>query len=442
MSEQSHTISNVDYVVIRGTLEVLENLHVGGDKPDIVETYNDLKSATESVDEKSPTAAEFIKDVNGKAVLPASTLKGGLRRLLADQTVVGQLFGDGKENDTANTGVIGALYVSHATQSCDQALSDHVRNRISRKSGAVEHGALFAKKIAKPGTLFSFTWRFTPPQDQDDLSSLKALLNRMRAPEGFMLGSGQRLGMGRMILCDNAANPLRITKHVYVDGGYERCELHSETIGEWLGETTAASESNNTCTYRLSLTCPGPFMTHDPAKTDAPDSVTLMRGNHPHLPTSSLSGALRQKAAWYALNTNQDGDDFSKVLKSTDDPGDLTTVEQLFGVTGWQGALGIAACICVEEGEEQCISSVGIDRFTGGTLDAGPKTWKVRNGVKFDITLQLKDRKHVDEQALTNFLNGYLNYLKRDGLQLGAGAATGYGWFEVEWTGDTQGEHQ
>ena len=117
------------------------------------------------------------------------------------------------------------------------------------------------------------------------------------------------------------------------------------------------------------------------------------------------------------------------------DVGKLSSVERLFGVTGWRGRVIVGdlawAAPPVAADAIQDLTSVSIDRFTGGGRDGALYTTQVFLDPAFDLRARL-DRTGAlvtdDDAALFDAL---IADLTTNGLFLGHGAAKGFGWFAV-----------
>jgi CRISPR/Cas system CSM-associated protein Csm3 (group 7 of RAMP superfamily) len=327
------------------------------------------------------------------------------------------------------------------------------RTRIDRASGTVEDGKLFYQEMLAPDCRFPLRFRLAAGDNREQLlKDFIGLLSGLEdAPASLGKATGQ--GLGRV----------RIDK-----GSISVTELSLDpTTLEWRRKavTPAASPARSSDTdlrrrdFRLS--CPGPFMVLDSfgvqeAKRTRRQNdeqraqlrASMVTKNLPLLLGTSLKGVLRSRAAWIrALDLHRaamaDGgafdpakvDDPDKVLKAGGDPAGLTPVERLFGVTGFKGLLSIRN-LKVGKATPWEITSVKLDRFSGGPIDGGLFTSATFTGatLTFELALTrrglaLPDDIAKADEALFDALAGDID---KNGLMLGHGTNKGFGWFEVE----------
>lgn len=418
---------------ITGTLLTLSPLHVGSG---VVSPLGDASS---------PPVARIQRDDRKRPHIPGSTLKGVLRR--AAMAAIGQgeidlLFGEVKDRDApGRPGAIffrGASCVEpgdagafpYAAQS-GPGLFIAARTRIDRDSGVAAHNKLFLQEMVVPDSRFALSLaclgasgETAPP------AGLLALLRHAARPDGLTLGKGGNDGFGRLRL---DADSVRITlRHLDAEGELQA----ADRSGLWSAATDSTPQPAS-WQHTLDLFCAGPFLvadsSHVPATGgDEPQIVAQCQaGGQPLLLGSSLSGALRSRAAWLAALDGTDGrDDPDRVLRKAGGTGTLTPVERLFGINGFRGLLEIRRLDVAATGTVD-IASVKLDRFSGAPIDNALYATRAFIGARLTVTLALADRggttATVDDRTLADAL---LRDIAENGIALGLGENKGFGWFE------------
>ena len=116
------------------------------------------------------------------------------------------------------------------------------------------------------------------------------------------------------------------------------------------------------------------------------------------------------------------------MVRGPDDVKTLTQTERLFGVTGFRARLAIDR-LEVKKAEDFEISSVKLDRFTGGPMDNALFKTQAHRDVEVHVSLRLA---HATEADVT-FTEQLITDICREGevLVLGHGGSKGFGWFNV-----------
>jgi hypothetical protein len=243
---------------------------------------------------------------------------------------------------------------------------------------------------------------------QDELntawSALQPLLARLI--QGAQLGKGKTDGQGRVRLMEDGLSATRLS--LKVDG-----QLHRtlEKIHPLVCEQPTLDRI-----WTLSLTCEGPFAILDStvkaagAVEGAQLKAQSLSSDLPHIPGTSLMGALRAQANWLSAVSSSD----------------TGTVDTLFGTTGQRARLALES-LKVTTGRDWDITSVKLDRFSGGPIDGGLFTTRTYVGVRATARLRLND----NEPAPLVFVEKLIDHLKDDVLLLGHGTNKGFGWFTV-----------
>lgn len=411
------------HVELTGSLSVLSPLHLGNGQRGEREG---LTVRTEQGEDKPVLLSEIQRDGRGFPYLPGTSLKGALRARLTSETV-DRLFGR-LDDKNREGGVMGRLWIYGAIhQSTGPAAGpEHsvvaARTRIDRASGTADDHKLFHAEMVPPGTIFAFHARWLTNATGEALDAELAQVATALAPltdaDGVALGRGGRQGQGRVHLTEVTATL------VPWDGEPEAIAL---PIVAW----TPPGERR-----RLRLTGDGPYMILDsarrPAKTDgAAEDANVLHplldgAGHPALPGSTLLGALRARAAWL----DGGADDRDRVYAPQEA---LTATEQLFGVTGWRGLLGVDSIRVVDPGVKQIFTSVKLDRFSAAPIDGGLFAVEAFVDPVFEATLSLTPRGDgTIPQDARDLFDRLLQDVQDMGLTLGHGAARGFGWFGVE----------
>ncbi len=413
-----------------------------------------------SVPAAPQAAAAIALDWEGNPYIPATTLKGALRAAYHGEDVA-TLFGavSGKQ-DWIASGSIGAVLFDHAFSTHAKVkVIERRRTAIDRRRGAAEQNKLFAGQIAI-GVTFTLELSITVAavaSGPDRFIEAARRLATMLAPlaGGLAVGSGTRAGLGRLTW----AGIDKVCVLALQDGTLAWREDRAlqkpflEEMGRGRGQTPAP--------IRLTLEAELDYISIDSAASaehpgDA--QIKLARevdGKAPLLTGASVLGALRSRAAWLAeidwLRGN--GADFVPPARDreTDTADDrfrtfdlkkqaldqLSSVERLFGVSGWSGLLHIAELKNLSAGATSRRVNVAIDRFSGGALDSALFHTDVGRGPRWALSLGLEPgerRPHwtpamreVDEALLARLIDD----LAANGLALGHGAAKGLGWMKV-----------
>ncbi|MFZ1413759.1 MAG: RAMP superfamily CRISPR-associated protein [Defluviicoccus sp.] len=468
-----------DRFEITGTLTLDSALHIG--------CGNILpKRETDSADAAEPSLSLVCRAEGGRPIIPGTSLKGALRALLPDPRLGAELFGMISEH-REEAGQIGRLWLRPApwvSGPDDRALKDlrragdrarpdaftRARTRIDRVSGTAEEHLLFNAEVLPPGATFTFNalW-FVDDAAQPSQREMDNLVTVLRLlTGGISLGRGSRTGDGRLHLLPQG---LKLT-------GLRLC---SDT-GELIPIDTATADAVTHRVYQamtppaatveagvktLRFACDGPFISVKerqrgrvaPGQKAKPIEPLCCDGKPMLWPTSVLGG-LRARAAWLAererlqeylrkhdyapgRSANADLDDRNRVVRTLKDVKALSSVERLFGVTGWRGRLAIRSVKWVSgvyDDDSPALTSVSIDRFTGGGRDGALFTTKTVLDPVFDVSLAI-ERSDCLTPADHDLFELLIEDLTAEGnvLFLGHGAAKGFGWFTVTETAATGG---
>lgn len=444
-----------DRLEIEGVLKSLAPLHIGTgeDRP------GDDEMPERHRDGRRPRVATVVRDHERRPCLPGSTVKGILRALAGEDAVTRSLFG---EINSDGGGEMGRLHCFTALMTGPPPATDNLpyaepeagvfvasRTRIDRATGTADDTLLYAQEMVAPGARFTLRLRVLAPGKLDDeLARLAAVLKALQQPEGQPFGKGQAAGQGRLRLQPDS---LRVTRHRLDAGG-----SMTETPFELPAAKEAATDTKARPVH-LRLHCPGPFLVIDAARSsarvrgegrnEAPQVAALQGADgQPMLHGTGLMGVLRARTAWLAaLNTGAAGQDNRDRLLKEEGPhpadsraddvvrsaGDLTPVERLFGVTGWRGLVRLARLEQVGRAQPIDLTSVAIDRFSGGPIDNALFRTHAFLGTAFEVTLTLERRGEFPNAVDEALFERLIDSLAKEDLVLGHGGNKGFGWFEV-----------
>ncbi|NBC31722.1 MAG: hypothetical protein GVY13_03495 [Alphaproteobacteria bacterium] len=436
------------------------------------------------------------RGIDGRPFIPGPTLKGILNAAWTGaEEDKAAAFGEAL-NAARKTGRVGRLWVHHALgpdpkkqpvdasglrgkdvpkadQPDDGFVATHVR--IDAASGAAEANKLFSLEMVGPGVVFETAWDWLLMSDDPESPSGLAVLADILAPlaAGLPVGKGAGHGGGRIRLQNETLEVKRLETDPQTGIAALR---QAPGIAASLRRLLAAANPVFPGRHiRLLLKGDGPFIS---MRGDAPgrgeagerrEVEPLEHDGKPVLWGRSVSGALRARARWLqeverhkakaaghpdpyapgrAWEVRGDDRDLERVLSerkavaSTNDVARLSSVERLFGVTGWRRLVAVDRVECRSAGVPGCkLTSVSIDRFTGGGRDGFLFTERTYLDPEFIVDLTVGTRGALPEdqaaadRALFDLL---LDDLTRNGLELGHGASKGFGWFQVQILEDSE----
>ena len=472
---------------------LLDRLHISIEletlSPLTVGTGGRAPRAKAGSNEEEGSILQIHRHDCGEPCIPATSLKGALRARMADKNAADELFG--AINDQDDRGVTGRLMIYAAVLDSDaskpvKAVSskgfsgkfefERPATAIDRETGAVARNKLFSMRAVAPGCVFRCDLvlngaypAMNDPALEADIAKLGAALAALRS--GLSVGKGSRLGGGRLVLRDTiAASLVRFDakKGFVVETG----DLAKRVLAS---ATQAARSPGGTDLATLSFTIHAeePFFLSDPnsshigSGTDNRIQLAALEDGkgRPVLWPTSLVGALRSRAAWLAeidRLRNPEAAALTPASRKAEQPADdrdltvvlgsrravakkadiakLSATERLFGVAGWRGLLNVRRLEIDPEhiGRSVQITSVKIDRLSGGALDQALFTTKAFVGAKFQVVIAV-DATRRGEWVSENQVKKDLELLRRlaedlqkNGLQLGHAAARGFGWCRIE----------
>lgn len=458
---------------ITAELEVVTPLHVGSGRTRPVAR---VKGKEGQGSNDAPRVAAIQLDHAGLPYLPASTQKGILldlaRRRYGAGDRVEALFGQVKDDGTGRIGAVlfrgSSMDAKRAPSTADLPYAQDAgvaydagglpagvfvagRTRIDRASGTVDDGKLFFQEMVAPGAVFPLRLVLTARRAQDEgrdlLADLLGLLDGLTAePAAFGKGSGQALGALRVVAGSLSVRKTTLTPDL---------TLTTSDVTDVV-PSPATDSARAVFEERLELVCEGPFMiidssrtrkkkqTNDPRDREPQLTAARIRERLPLLMGPGLKGPLRARAAWLeslAVHRAQTDtptpvdpkavDNPDRVLHAAGEIEQLTPVERLFGVTGFRGLLSIVD-LQVTEAEPWEVTSVKLDRFSGGPIDNALFTSATFVGTRITVTLRLASRGTTrPSEADIELAKQLVGDIRVNGLMLGHGGNKGFGWFEA-----------
>ncbi|WP_413204158.1 RAMP superfamily CRISPR-associated protein [Rhodospirillum sp. A1_3_36] len=451
------------------TLVVDTDLHIGDGRMCPLETLRPGLSRRRTADDPAqaedtgPLVKTIVRDHDKRPILPATSLKGVLKEALTgslDKAEIDRLFGtitggkhdkDGKtdKRDKTDSGQMGR-FTFHAAvldrsdspstfsglpyfdDTAGTWVATHVA--ISRNDGTADPRKLFNMEMVPAGGRFLVDGIWFGDMEDAKLS-LPRLLAPLRRPDGVSIGSGGRIGRGRVSL--GRAADVRLWETAF----NPKTGLVDTTPGKSPVILTVPKTAMDGAVKILDFTCDGPFASVDPSPRPGDNRGNLIRSlgrddARPVIHPDGVSGALRSRAAWLSALHDLGGDDRFRKPETWADPEELTPVERLFGVTGWRGLLRQSFIKQPVAAEHTHYTSVALDAFTGGVLDSTLFEHEVYVGVSFSLALSLDRRVDDDNTPMVtqgdrNLLELLLDDVTGDVLPLGHATNRGFGWFSV-----------
>jgi len=438
--------------VINGELEALTALHVGTGEARVFTALQ-----TDSTDR--PEVARLVRDHRSRPYLPGTTVKGLLRRVaegLLARDAADALLGTIK---AAGGGTMGSLLVRGAAESrsgdargmpYSERLAEELgpgifiaaRTSIDRHEGTAAHNRLFFQEMVAPGARYRLSLLLEARArrtTRDSLDDAIAVLVELTGAAGWAIGKGQSEGQGRVRL-----DPKSVTiDEIVLD---RNATLKSQSTQRWNANAAPRSALTAVPEEELILGCPGPFFivdsSHVPQRgpdgePTGPQVLAQRSGGGPLILGSSLLGVLRSRAAWLeALRFHREGDD--RNADTIDDPdrafasaATLTSIERLFGVTGFRGLIELRA-LEVLAGKTASFTSVKLDRFSGAPIDNGLFTTDAFVDTKLRVRLALTKRGDWPSEDDKSLFGRLIGDICANGIVLGHRGNAGFGWFTVE----------
>lgn len=452
-------------------LGVLSDLHIGDGTTGEIERMRDRNDAPDAL--LVADYARVVRDHRGRPVIPATALKGALRKAYLHRfgdEAAKAAFGEAhrtewffEKGEEAARDLGGPAMLTFFAGLLDDRGSDfdeglprapsppdaggiptfvatHVS--LSRRTGTADDQKLYNREFVSRGAVFRVEGTVAPGQD-DPREFLRDVLGPLARGDGLSIGHGVSDGAGRVQILGT----VKLTE-VRLDGATG--DVASTNAGSL--EVSAAEEETAADIWSLALTCRGPYLSLDAARegSNRGNVLRALRRNddEPVLWPESLMGALRTEAAWISAlecdGRDAEDDPFRKPA-SWMTPADLSPVERLFGVSGWRGLVRVGRLDCPaaarypEVAGEDGWPGVEIDPISGGVRDQTLFFHDCFTGVRFDVVLALERRSARIAGAVQTYpaaldlqiWQRLKEELIRDGVQLGHGTSRGFGWFDA-----------
>jgi len=445
---------------IEGTLETRTQLHIGdGDEVHARRRKDASASLNDEEIKDGPYVATVMRDGDGRAYLPGSSLKGSLRSWLegrVDKAKLEALFG------TETSGGIAEFWDAFAEPPGDgfsawrqwmtgRMTSVAHRVAINRRYRKASHQKLFQGEFVPPGVRFRVRICGIGLTEEQVGVLLYALRHaRDLVPDAVTFGAETGSGFGRMHWQCSAIH-----------------RLQPESVGEWLQKGgrayeglpvlktdqwpapahPAAADAREELVFQVGLAFEGPFLVKDGDRAvsggqDQPAFLPLRdRQGRAFLPGTSFKGALRSQFERIARTMGEaagypDQEEYLNAV-TIQQLADLSRLKQcvasrLFGAPGWKAPLE-ASDFRLADGEayiEQKQEFVAIDRFTGGSAEELKFHGQAAHFPRLEGTIRvnlarLKKTENVDR--VLEILAYALRDLEEGDIVFGFGAAKGYG---------------
>jgi CRISPR/Cas system CSM-associated protein Csm3 (group 7 of RAMP superfamily) len=434
-----------DRCEIRLLLEAATPLHVGSGELDNM-------PARPGANETGSYAA-IVRDHEDRPYLPATSIKGALRRL-AEQHFPGHnglasLFGQLRGGEQSEApGVMGRLLVRGGravgevpdapqapfANAVGKGAFIAARTKVEGKTGVADDHKLFHQEMAVPGLCFEIVMtlvRFGPDMVQGDALDLLKRLIKIVARDGLMLGRSQADGQGLL----KVKGQVTITPYALKEDG-ELAPGEPEIVE---AETASAQKMRGEIgRHSFSFLCAAPFAIIDSSVKGAGKDIAKEQGTvqlaaqrlaekQPLILGSSISGALCARAHWLWRLKVLRGE-MKDAAKHEDGP-----VNELFGTAGRRALIEIRN-LSVKEAKGEKITSLKVDRFTGAPVHGALFTTDSFTGVRLSFDLVLSERGRAMSAEARALWEVLLADIDKHGLELGHGVNKGFGWFQREST--------
>jgi CRISPR/Cas system CSM-associated protein Csm3 (group 7 of RAMP superfamily) len=437
---------------------------------------------------KSVEISSIATDLNGRAYIPAPTLKGNLRSWANSLTqkeskaLVESFFGSpdpNAENTVAGKYQFQDALFEELTDDfssnnlphwCDKRLIGVTASVVlSRKFRTAQDKKLFHQEFVPPGVTFKvciigndYDSDAPAARDEEGLKNLLALLEGFNQDNGVTIGGESEAlkgGWGRFtwdltaVKClDNEA----IKDWLSSDEGkswhealvkIENLEPLKQEAKSRAVQMAQDASPRHHVSVKVELEVKENFIVNDPSKcgkAPLPDHTPLKSVDEkPLLPRTSIKGAVRSQAekiirtiGGYACYPDQQ-DKVCKPVNTVKEAKLLCLACKIFGASGWRSPFQCVPFIGTEVKEPKPQEFVAIDRFTGGGAEGrkfnANSFYRPILAGEFSLDLKALERINAGKEAL-----GLLALTMRDlfegDIRIGMGAAKGYGAIEARIT--------
>lgn len=372
-------------------------------------------------DQKARLVSIVGRDYVGNLVIPAASLKGVLRASLGENNE-SLLFGDLSQH-AEGFGGIGRLWLEDAMALGTTKASSFIKTGIGLDPdlATAEANKLFNREFVTKDTLFTvkFTWFgevFNEGALDADLGQVLAALNC-----GLHVGGSRSKGAGKL---QADLGILKVTRQSLNSDGYLKPAIlnNQQTAAIIKAIQTLRPPSTGRSVLTLELACDGLFMSRDGIAdvhingATREVGVALVEGGRCALWPESLAGALRARATWLAN------------VHALDLVEPVATIDGLFGSKDCRSKVWVESIICTKGETSKELTSISIDRVTGGGRDGKVYTLRPYVAPTFVAEISFPSDLGTDEAKVIQWLrDDFVSH----GLELGHGGAKGFGWFDV-----------
>lgn len=360
----------------------------------------------------------------------------------------------------------GKVAVSEVDKGLPPGTFIAARTRIDPASGTAADSALFhAEKVAR-GTTFELRLLLAPRSDADTdnlFNRLAEILAGLSTNGGRPIGKGAAENSGRVRLVSNrnGVTPKVIVKTLNKNGDWVEDRAHGAAKLKTLQNARPQATAKPAFGHSLMLVCPGPYIVIDSSRRAKrrtgvaaysepmkirPQSQYTNKKPAPMIDPAGVAGYLRSRACFLLAKSKISDskyiqnnviemkkiDNPDRVFSSADTIESLTSVERLFGITGYKARIGIFISDITAD-ETIDLTSVKIDRLSGAPVDNALFTTVAFLGSRFslEITYNAEQIEKSSRAADLALLKSLIEDIKYSGLQLGHGVNKGFGWFEA-----------
>lgn len=446
---------------IKATLRTASDLHIGsGEMLGKRLTRIDRDKKTQEIE-----VGAVATDVQNRAYLPGSGLKGALRAWLLEQfpnegTMVERVFGVGGDAETSRGGKV-EVQDAHASEEQPGTFDAVPHWKVERLTGVTASAAIDRRtRTAQDEKLFhreyvpsGISFKVSLSGDQLDEAEVALLV---RALQGFndtnpiQLGAETREGWGRFTCSDVEV------RSTGVEAWHEKKEWADRT-SEVLNAASAMQRPARTDQLRIpiAIAFTGPFLVNEPSLTKKPGEENELP-NHAErvgvdgkvvLPVSSFRGAIRSRAEKIVRTLGRracaatDPENACKAIDSAENAKSLCITCQLFGAPGWATPIDYEGFRLTNNPDPYKQELVAIDRFAGGVSGTAKfnvkAVWRPEFASAMTVNLSRWTLGKVDDKAreaaghARDAALGLLMLTLRDladgDMTLGFGASKGYG---------------
>jgi len=434
---------------IEGILTTVTPLHIGdGD----ITKHDKLKDIE---------ITSVVKDIDDRAYIPGTSLKGNIRSWLKREScvpcnVLEELFGS--EDSQKEDALGGKAEFWNAYALPEQSISSNspyweqkrlidvmVSVSIDRSKRTAIKEKLFHYEFVPPGVKFLLTIIIPYAGEDEVIPLIYALEHGFSDDDPIIIGASSSNDWGKLnwkLNCISKIDPEDVRKWICDNSADKACDfvpLQEDEIETLLNKANELkiNSSSKTEKINIKLKFKGPFLVNDPSqveknetdKTENKGPDHIPRRNYENkvvLPASSFRGAFRSQAERIIRTLGGYACDPSDPCNPKEK---LCLACQIFGATGQKSLISFTDFVQCNEEENIRQEFVAIDRFTGG----GAKSFKFSADAIIDPelegTMAISEKLKCWEIGLLALT---LRDLQDGDITFGFGSSKGYGKCEAE----------